>query len=277
MAIEKDQIDRTENRAAVPAVAFLRLFPVTVMACLLAIALPYPVTAAEETPAVAAEDDAEAEPAEEKEEGKKDEKEKSPYRWRDLFNGKELGKWKPADFGIQGNIEVKDGAIIMRYSDPMSGIKWTGDFPKINYEFEYEAQRLEGIDFFATATFPVKDEFCSFVTGGWGGTIVGLSSVNFYDASDNETTRFFEFKDEKWYKIRVRVSEAKIEVWIDKEKVVDLVLEGKRLSTRFEVEPCKPFGFSTWMTTGAIRSIRVRKLTPEEVKDAALAAEKRPY
>ena len=36
---------------------------------------------------------------------------------------------------------------------------------------------------------------------------LGLSNVDFYDASDNITTQFMAFDDNKWYKFRIRVSD----------------------------------------------------------------------
>ncbi|GEM_PF-292611 len=205
-------------------------------------------------------------------------KKPSPYEWRDLFDGKALIDWKAPAFGGEGEVHVQDGAIIMERGDTMTGITYTGkDLPKTNYELEWVAKRTDGIDFFATATFPVGDSFCSFVTGGWGGTIVGLSSINYYDASDNETTQFKVFKDNQWYQFRVRVSEAKIEAWIDGEKVVDFVIGKNKISTRFEVDLCKPLGFSSWCSTGAIKSIRLRQLTPEEAKAIREKADSRPH
>lgn len=225
-------------------------------------------------------------PAVEKADGKaaekpqdgKESKKPSPYEWRDLFDGKALDDWKAPQFGGEGNVRVQDGAIILERGDTMTGVTYTGkDLPKTNYEIEWVAKRTDGIDFFATATFPVGESFCSFVTGGWGGTIVGLSSINFYDASDNETTQFKVFKDNQWYKFRVRVTDAKIEGWIDGEKVVDFVIGKNKISTRFEVELCKPLGFSSWCSTGVIKSVRLRQLTPDEVKAIEEDAKSRPY
>ncbi len=216
--------------------------------------------------------------AAEKSQDAKEAKKPSPYEWRDLFDGKALDDWKAPQFGGEGQVRVQDGAIVLERGDTMTGVTYTGkDLPKTNYEIEWVAKRTDGIDFFATATFPVGDTFCSFVTGGWGGTIVGLSSINFYDASDNETTQFKVFKDNQWYKFRVRVTEAKIEAWIDGEKVVDFVIGKNKISTRFEVELCKPLGFSSWCSTGVIRSVRLRQLKPDEVKVIKDEAESRPY
>ncbi|NQU22720.1 MAG: DUF1080 domain-containing protein [Candidatus Nealsonbacteria bacterium] len=184
------------------------------------------------------------------------------YAWKDLFDGKTLDGWKVPEFGGEGEVSVKDGAIVMEMGSAMTGVTYTGELPTDNYEFAWEGARLDGIDFFAAATFPVGKEHCSFVTGGWGGMVVGLSCVNYYDASDNETTKFFDFKDKRWYKFRVRVTPAKIEVWIDDEQFVDVTREGKTIGIRDEADLCRPLGIGAWCTTGGVRAIRIRKLPP---------------
>ncbi len=197
-------------------------------------------------------------------------KEQAPgdkYAWRKLFDGQTLKGWKVAEFGGEGKVYVKDGAIVMERGDMMSGIAWAGDpLPKVDYELTLEGKRIDGSDFFCTTTFPVDDSFCSFVVGGWGGTVVGLSSINGYDASENETNKFREFKNNQWYRIRIRVTKAKIQAWIDNEDMVDLDRQGKKISIRWECEPCRPLGIATWCTTGAVRDIRLRLLRPEETK-----------
>ena len=75
--------------------------------------------------------------------------------------------------------------------------------------------RLDGSDFFCTTTFPVGKDYCSLVVGGWGGAVVGLSNVDYADASENATTKTMGFKDNQWYRVRIRVSDAAIEAWID--------------------------------------------------------------
>ncbi len=196
-----------------------------------------------------------------------------PYAWRDLFDGKTLAGWKVPNFGGQGEVTVKDGMVIMETGNMMTGITYTGEVPRENYEIYLEGMRLEGSDFFCTTTFPVGKDPCTLVMGGWGGTVVGLSNVDFYDASDNPTTTFMDFKDNRWYKIRLRVSGAKIEAWIDDEQVVNQVRAGHKFDIRFEVELCQPLGISTWCTTGAVRNIRIRQLRPEEIKAAEESAQ----
>ena len=191
------------------------------------------------------------------------------FAWQSLFDGKELGKWAITRFGGEGEVTIKDGAIVLGMGNPMTGITWTGEVIRDNYELELEAKRTSGIDFFATTTFPVGEQYCSFVVGGWAGTVVGLSSVNNLDASENETTQFKVFQDNRWYKIRIRVSQPKIECWINEEKIVDIKREGRKFSIRMECDLCRPLGIATWCTESMIRNIRIRRLTPQEVIDIA--------
>ncbi len=97
---------------------------------------------------------------------------------KELFNGKTLEGWKVTDFGGQGKVEVRDGTIVMQRGSQMTGITWSGKPPRNNYELTLEGKRIEGSDFFCTTTFPVGDDYCSFVTGGWGGSVIGLSNVD---------------------------------------------------------------------------------------------------
>ena len=96
--------------------------------------------------------------------------------WTPLFDGQSLKGWKETPFRGRGEVRVKDGTILIGKGH-LTGITWTGEFPKSGYEIRFEAARLEGNDFFAGITFPVKDSFCSWINGGWGGSVVGLSSL----------------------------------------------------------------------------------------------------
>ncbi len=194
---------------------------------------------------------------------------KEQANWKKLFDGKSLTGWKAANFGGEGKVKVDKGAIVMELGEPMTGVAYTRpDFPKMNYEVTLEGKKLAGNDFFCTTTFPVGDSFCSLVIGGWGGSIVGISSINFQDASENETSTFQNFKQDQWYKIRIRVTPHRIESWIDQKQVVDLDTRDKKLSIRIECDLCKPFGIATYRTTGAVRDLQVRPLTAAEVKAA---------
>ncbi len=162
-------------------------------------------------------------------------------------------------------MSVKDGAIVMENGNDMTGATYSrDDFPKMDYEVALEGKKVKGRDFFCTTTFPVGDSHCSLVVGGWGGSVVGLSSINSLDASENETTKNLTFKEGQWYRVRIRVTKERIEAWIDNDKVVDAATKGKKISIRAECDLSKPFGVATWRTTGAVRDIKVRELTAEE-------------
>jgi hypothetical protein len=177
-----------------------------------------------------------------------------------LFDGKSLSGWKKTAFGGEGEVEVADGRIVMQAGNPMTGITWTGAYPKIDYEISLQAMRTGGSDFFCGLTFPVGESPCSFIVGGWGGGVVGLSSLNGSDASENETTKYQEFESNRWYAIRVRVTKKKIEAWIDQKQMVDVDTDGVRISIRPEVELSRPLGISCYATTAALREIKIRRL-----------------
>jgi len=176
-----------------------------------------------------------------------------------LFNGVSLRGWKVVDFGGQGNVRIADSCIILDKGLGITGIKWKKDFPETNYEVSLEAKRVDGDDFFCGVTFPVMESFNTLVIGGWGGSIVGLSCIDEEDAANNITYYFRNFKMGRWYKIRLRVTDIKIEAWIDNDKIVDFTIGNHILSLRWEMESSVPFGIATWQTTGALRNIKLEK------------------
>jgi hypothetical protein len=180
-----------------------------------------------------------------------------------LFDGKTLANWEVVDkfdFARHGKVDVRDGAIVQERGEPFTGIRWTGPFPKTDYEVTLEAKRVRGADFFCGMTFPVGEAALTLVVGGWGGSIVGLSSIDGEPAVENETCNHRDFALDRWYAIRLRVTGDAVRVWIDREKVIDLATAGRELTIYWEMEPTRPFGIATWYTTGAVRAIRVRRL-----------------
>lgn len=216
-------------------------------------------------------------------------------KWTPLFDGKTLDGWEVPKLEGDKKAEIEDGCMILGRDGLATGVKYVKPFPKSNYEIEYEAKRVKGYDFFGAITFPVKESHCSFINGGWGGYATGISSINGYDASENETTSYYEFKEKQWYRFRVCVSDDRITVWfypldeenddpddvasktpdpkaeakkreeIEKPKV-DLVLEDKEITTRLEVSPYKPLGLTTWNTEGHIRNVKYRELSAGEIE-----------
>lgn len=181
-------------------------------------------------------------------------------QWQSLFDGKTLKGWKSTEFGGEGDVEVKDGTILLPIGSEMTGITRTGDVPKMNYELSLDAMRVDGSDFFCGLTFPVGPDPCSLIVGGWGGGVVGLSSLDGHDASDNDTTQFISFEKGRWYSVRVRVTPGKIEAWLDNKRIVDADVKDKKISIRSEVELSKPLGIASYSTTAALKNIKLRKI-----------------
>lgn len=188
--------------------------------------------------------------------------------WQDLFDGRTLEGWKQIDYFQPGKVRVKDNAIVVGQGMPFTGITWTSNVFRINFEIELEAKRSAGHDFFCGLTVPFKDSHCSLIVGGWGGGMFGISSIDGFDASENQTGSFLELKDKKWYRIRLRMTARKIEAWMDGEKLIDQDVHGNVVSLRpGDIERCVPLGFATWETEGTLRDIRIRKLSDKEIKE----------
>jgi hypothetical protein len=125
------------------------------------------------------------------------------------------------------------------------------------------AMRKDGTDFFCAITFPARgtDECVTLIVGGWGGSLVGISSIDGKDASENETRSTQAFEPGAWYRIRLLREGERIAAWINNKKVVDVDTTGKKLSLREgPISECAPFGLATWQTTAVIRNVRWRRI-----------------
>ena len=151
-------------------------------------------------------------------------------------------------------MKVEDGAILLLGEGArMTGVTSTRtDLLRVDYELTYQAKRLAGHDFFAAATFPVGKFYLTFVNGGWGGNITGVSSLNGADASENETGKFFKYENDRWYTFRVRVTAVAVRCWIDGKEVVAVAHRDREVGTRVETRSSQPLGFATWESSGAL-------------------------
>lgn len=181
-----------------------------------------------------------------------------------LFDGKNLDNWERTDFAGKGDVRIdENGSLVLEMGAELSGVRWKGktDLPKIDYEVTLQAKRTMGSDFFCGLTFPFKESHATLILGGWGGSLIGISSLDDFDASENETGDAYVFEDKKWYDVRLRVTEEKLQVWLDDKMVIDTDVEGRKVSMRFgEIEMSVPFGICTYATTGVIRDVKIRKL-----------------
>lgn len=186
-----------------------------------------------------------------------------PPRWTPLLAGNELGQWKSTPFGGEGDVAVTDGVLRIDMGVDLSGVTWQGKFPTTDYEIELEARRVDGTDFFCGLTFPVGDDHCSLILGGWGGGVVGLSCVDGQDAANNDTTQVMAFDDNRWYAVRVRVTPETIECFLDGKRIVEQARADHVISVRQEVIPSQPLGIATYSTTAEIRGMRWRPVADE--------------
>ncbi|MBI3874597.1 MAG: DUF1080 domain-containing protein [Verrucomicrobia bacterium] len=189
--------------------------------------------------------------------------------WHSLFNGKSLTGWKVTEFGGGGDVKVDPKftggapAIVIGAGASLSGITLTNPPPGGDYEVQVEAAKIEGSDFFCGITFPVGTNHATLVLGGWGGATVGVSSIDGMDASENETTKFIAFQKDKWHRIRLRVTKAKIEVWLDDEQIINQEITDRKITMRYgDIEMSIPFGIATYQTSSAVREIKWRPVPP---------------
>jgi hypothetical protein len=180
-----------------------------------------------------------------------------------LFDGKTLGHWKSTEFGGEGEVSVDGGRIVVRAGSTLSGVNWTGPvLPTSNYELELDAMKLDGSDFFLALTFPYKQTFASVVLGGWGGSVVGISSISGDDAANNQYSTVREFPKDKWFHVRLRVTDDRIQAWLadEAEPFLDVETEGKNIHTRTDIDAARPLGMSTFQTSAAYKNITLKKL-----------------
>lgn len=178
--------------------------------------------------------------------------------------------WTAAGIPGDGGFRVEGEALVLAAGNPMTGVvlgAGTMDparLPVENYRIGYQALRGEGVDFFGSITFPVGDlkRCVTLVLGGWGGGLVGISSVDGLDASENATRSEQRFENGRWYVIEIEVADGAIRVSIDGRPVVNLSVAGRRLGLRGgDIGLCKPLGFATWATEGRVRRVVIEPLS----------------
>ena len=196
----------------------------------------------------------------EKEPAKKQKETKTEAKALELFDGKTLRGWKKTAFGGEGDVSVENKSILFEYGSPLTGITYTKKFPNTNYELSLEAKRIDGTDFFCGITFPVGKSHCSLILGGWGGATVGLSNIDGFDASENDTSQVISFKQNKWYKLRLKVTDKSITVWLDKKKIISQELADHKIDIRPEVYLSRPLGIASFATRAGFRNLKCKRI-----------------
>ena len=179
-----------------------------------------------------------------------------------LLKTHSLGNWKEANFGYEGLVEVKDGIMSLDVGSYLSGVVWKGEPPsRMNYEIELEARKTTGSDFFLGLTVPVGDKHCTWIIGGWGGGLVGISCLDGYDASENDNSSWMNFESKRWYRCKIRVLPERIQCWIDGKVVVDVDIKRHEVSMRpGMIEEAIPLGLAAFETAADYKNIVWRHL-----------------
>lgn len=186
-----------------------------------------------------------------------------PGPWLPLFEEPARAQWVPSDFGGGGEITWSSEGVELGFGSPLTGLTWTGELPRDGYEVELTATRLDGTDFYCGLTFPVGEASCSFILGGWGGALTGLSCVDGADASSNATKSFQFFPNGERVAVRLVVDPRRVRVWLNGKSVVDQPREGVRFSLRPEVLPSEPFGVASFATKARLEGLRYRVIGAE--------------
>ncbi len=175
-----------------------------------------------------------------------------------LFDGKSLKNWSITDYAGRGEVILDGkGSVRLEFGVALTGIHWVGsELPRSNYEIRWEAMKEMGSDFFGSLTFPFLKNHATLILGGWGGALVGISCLDGFDASENETATAQLFHLNRWYACRLLVTTDHFRFWVDEEKLIDCKVQDREITMRSgEIELSAPLGFSTYDTTGIIRNV----------------------
>jgi hypothetical protein len=200
--------------------------------------------------------------------------------WKRLFDGKSLAGWKRTEFPGAAEVRVEKAfrggpaAVVVEAGERLNGFHRAGSMPKTNYEIALEVMKIHGSDFMCGLTFPVGESHATLILGGWGGPVVGISSIDNLDASENATTRYKDFATDRWYRVRLRVTPKKIEAWLDNEQIVDQEITGRKIGLRSgDMHLQIPLGLATFRTSAAYRDIRMREVKSSVMRHASGAGQ----
>jgi hypothetical protein len=194
-------------------------------------------------------------------------REPAPTEAIDLLSQDAVTRWQAAELTGAGAVKMQPGLIRLEAGQPVTAARFTGwealALPLCDYEVKLEARRVEGNDFFATLTFPIGSlsTSASLVLGGWGGGLVGISSLDGQDASENSTRSEHVLVNDLWYQMRMVVKRDELMAWLDDRLVINTSLKGRRIGLRLgDIEACAPFGLASYGTTGEVRRLSIRRL-----------------
>ena len=107
-------------------------------------------------------------------------------------------------------------------------------------------------------------------SGGWGAAarfralggapLDGLTILSSEITQGNDTAKPMAFESNRWYRVRLRVTQGLIEAWVDDEKMVEASVAAYELKRPRWAEPMVPFGLGAVATRATLRNVRMRRL-----------------
>jgi len=183
--------------------------------------------------------------------------------WVSLFDGKSLGGWKLLEEGVHtghGEVRADERGMVLERGKPRTGVGYAGEFPRADYEVELEFNRVTGGKDFCYIQFPVGSSDLILWFVGWNSGITTLTRID--GKGENATSRRITYQSNRWYRVGLKVTEAKVEVWLDQRKIIDFATGGHKLNG---YDHPWPFVVSASHAELILRHIRLRRLGPEPV------------
>ncbi|MDG2254098.1 MAG: DUF1080 domain-containing protein [Opitutaceae bacterium] len=146
--------------------------------------------------------------------------------WISLFNGRDLSNWHTNR--AEGSFSVKDGLLVAKSTDLRSHLFFIGDgkhpIAFKNFELIVIAQGApeSNSGIFVHTDYALRDEK-GHLANGYEINLNTSKSVtrktgSLYDVVD---LRNQPLDDTQWFETRIRVNGNRIQVWLDREQVVD--------------------------------------------------------
>jgi len=186
-----------------------------------------------------------------------------------MFDGKTLEGWYALQdnrFEGAGDVKVAEGKITLGLGSAGTGIAWKGAFPSVDYELTFDVSRQAGGDV-CNVFFPVGAMRCTLVVGGGEQGVIGLTSVDDAKAGESKQDQKMKFKNGRWYPVRLKVTETKVEVWVDGDKMIDQFLVGHNISGMDTQRFIKSLAIANYRASTALRNIKMKRLGRTPVTD----------
>ena len=172
-----------------------------------------------------------------------------------LFDGEIHGGLDPGRFWRRGEVAGDVRALVLNMG-MLTGVNYTNPIPTVDYEVELEARRVVSSDFFCGLTFPVKSDFATLIIGGWGGSVIGISSLDGEDAAHNETTGYQRFEAGRWVQNPAQRDGDQSRPGSTGSGKSARTSGTEDLASPGDIELSKPFGIATYSTTAELKNIR---------------------